>query len=254
MKTKTGLSLLCLVCLSLAAPGCQRAPRDRANIAMLVDVSGSQTLNCDCLVATAKQSRAWPNVRQQSVLWLAQTGNEASAFEPRLVLSFPLPRVKVLEGREASAAQQDQLLKQLEANCGQLAPANVSPIFAGIKRMTEQLQTAPLSAGGSHYLIVKTDGLETAEPALRTALEDDTVPLAGLPKIDNRQVKVIFRGLAETVRQGDLAKRPARVSSAQQADRVRAVWRAAFTHPDAVVFEPLCLVNQEPRLAQQPAR
>ncbi len=242
MKNKTGLSWCCLVCLSLA--GCERAPRDRADIAMLVDVSGSQARNCACLSATARAALAWPNVRRQSRVWLAHTGDAATAFEPRIVAQFELPRVNVLEGRDTSAEQHAELLGRLTAQCGQLAPARVSPIFAGLKRLVEKLQTAPLGPSGWHYLIVKTDGAETAEPALHAALADAAAPLDALPKIDNRQVKILFRGLAETVRPNDSRLRPS-------ADRARAVWQAVFTEPDLVGFDPLCETPAEGRLASR---
>jgi hypothetical protein len=234
------ISGLMLVGLGLAA--CERRrPAPPVHLAFLQDVSDSQAMGCDCLSATLSEAPQRLKLGRGSQVLLFSTGNAQSAYEPHFAGQMAWLVKGSLENRQARLRKQQAWIGQAEQVCRNFEPATDTPLFLGIHRALEQLQATPLEAPARHTLYVKSDGEETVEPAIKAALADARASLSRLPRLDNRHVSIVFLGLADTIGQvADGTDRRTANRTHAHANRLKQVWRAVFTEPEAVSFVPHC--------------
>jgi hypothetical protein len=173
------------------------------------------------------------------------TGDAASADEPTLVSlpSVPRPSRRAIDGPASNASARAAYLGRVIDECQRAGVATHSPIYQGIARMIEHLRRQ----GGEHsrrLAWVQSDGEELSEPRIKAALRGRSpTPPANLPRIDNRNIDIVFCGTAQTTGLTQHKNRLMALTtprSAERAERVRMVWSAVFTDAQRVHFEPFC--------------
>jgi hypothetical protein len=216
-----------------------------AQFGFIQDPSDSIQEDCGRMLGLTKRALTMDGTGAGSTITLFALGNSESANEPRLLAELEVPVIRrVIEGQRAATREKEALLANVENKCGGVKETNVSPIFQAVKRGVEHLQ----SVGSTHdqrYLFVQTDGEETENIKVKRALNLPPGAAAALPApIPNKDVHVMFCGMAETIGETQTDTRKAQQKSRQRderrSDRLREVWSRVFTNPELVTFEPYC--------------
>jgi len=210
------------------------------------DPSRSYTGGCASLVGMAGAAIGSPGASADSRLTVLALGDAATAGEPRRLGVFSLPTSrKVLEGKRATLDRRQELFQDLLARCESVRSTSISPIFLGVKQAVADLRASGCKAGSRCGLWVSTDLEENAERGMRERIlhpREAREPLP--PPLDNEGIEVAFCGFSQTAgRVIDPSGREIRIVAARDPrrdDRLQAVWRAMFTIPELVSFEPYC--------------
>lgn len=216
-----------------------------AQFAFIQDPSDSIQANCERVVGFAERSLAMPDTQEGSTITLFALGGPATANEAQMLSEFRVPVIRrVIEGQRAAAREKEALLSSLQSRCAEVEQTRVSPVFQGVKRGVEHLQTVG-APGDTRYLFIQTDGEETENTQIKKALNGARGAMRNLPPpIKNAGVHVTFCGLAETVGatvgNDNKVSRKSRNRDPARADRLREVWGKVFTNPELVTFEPYC--------------
>lgn len=221
------------------------------HVAIVADCSGSTVGGCNSVVGLAGRALAVEGIDTGSMLWLLATGTEASAFQPPLLggHSLHLPR-KAIEGTAGDARRRSEFLAKVAQDCDKMHKAKSSPVFMAAKQAISQLRSAGCKVDQPNpcALFVETDLEETVVKSIAQALARPAHSgLAELPTpLDNRNLRVVFCGTAETV------KGRARKVGPDHLDRLQEVWKALFQSPELVSFEPYCPKSDDmaPRLGE----
>jgi hypothetical protein len=216
-----------------------------AQFEFIQDASDSIHLDCARSSALAERVIAMPESGPGSTITLLTLGDEATANEPQFVGEFRIPVVRrVIEGQRAAAREQQALLNNVKSRCSEVRPTHRSPIFEGLKRGVEHLQSVG-APEDFRYLFIQTDGEETENKRIRQALNEPPGTKLRLPSpIDNKSTRITFCGLAETI--GSLTEADHRMHrksadrDSRRADRLREVWSNMFTNAELVTIEPYC--------------
>lgn len=219
--------------------------RGVAQFEFIQDASDSIQLDCAQSRALAERAIAMPEAGPGSTLTLLALGDEATANEPQFLgeLSVPVIR-RVIEGQRAAGREKQALLDNVKSRCAQVRQTRRSPIFEGLKRGVEHLQSIG-SPDDFRYLFIRTDGEETENMQIRQALNELPGTKLRLPSpIDNKNTRITFCGLAETI--GSITETDHKVHrksadrDSRRADRLREVWSHMFTNAELVTIEPYC--------------
>ncbi|HEX8772073.1 MAG TPA: hypothetical protein VF735_00620 [Pyrinomonadaceae bacterium] len=219
--------------------------RPSTYVVILHDTSDSTPEGCGRVVGLAEQVLSSPDFDHISTITVLGTGDATTANEPRLLGEFRIPEIRrVIEGKRAAVRQRDELFSNLRSRCEETGQTTVSPIFMGVKRAVERLQSIK-SGDDRKLLIVETDGEETSDLQIKRALDEAPGVKLRLPNaIQNDNTHIVICGLAETlgeVRGADgKVKRMTKLRSPQRADRMLEVWKGLFTNPDLVSLKPYC--------------
>src|SRR5262249_32699897 len=149
--------------------------------------------------------------------------------EPRLIARYQVPfRRRVFEGKGELLKKNTEILSDVGTKLERLERTNHSPIFLGIQRGVQELRRSGCDNDSDCYLFVRTDGEETAERGIRSALEGNSKPGEAPAVIANEGISIFFCGLAETddTPGGGREKRPAH--NAKHEERIRQVWSSRF--------------------------
>jgi hypothetical protein len=217
------------------------------------DPSLSFTGGCGSMVGSAEAVLRNPNVSAQSTLTVLVLGDDSTAREPRRLATYAIPTSrKVIEGKRANVERQASLLQDLRARCESVRPTSVSPIFLGVKQAIADLGAEGCKEGSACGLWVTTDLEENGVRAIKERLDHAHGAKEPLPApLDNSGINVTFCGFAQTAGQlVDPTGREIRRAVARDPrrdDRLQAVWRALFTNPELVNFNPYC---PEPSMLQ----
>jgi hypothetical protein len=217
-----------------------------AQFAFIQDPSDSIPTDCDRTTAVVERALTMPQTGSGSTISLFALGDETSANEPRWLAKFDIPVIRrVIEGQRVASRAKEELLANVRNRCSDLKQTRKSPIFQGLKRVVEHIQTVG-SSRDSRYLFIETDGEETENRQIINALNEAAGTQPTLPPaIENRGVNVTFCGMAETVGTVTGSDMKLHHKSKQRdsirADRFREVWTRLFTNPELVSFEPYCV-------------
>jgi hypothetical protein len=220
---------------------------ERVNhFALVQDPSRSYTGGCASLVGVAGAALGSAGASANSRLTVLALGDASTAGEPRRLGVFTIPTSrKVIEGKRATLDRQQALFQDLLTRCESVRPTSVSPIFLGVKRAVADLRASGCKAGSGCRIWVSTDLEENGERGMRERIlhsREAREPLP--PPLDNEGIEVTFCGFSQTAgRVIDPSGREVRIGAARDPrrdDRLQAVWRAMFTSPELVSFEPYC--------------
>jgi hypothetical protein len=254
MKLKLGVLFIVVGVCAVAAFGYwrYRAAKESgvtAHVGILRDPSGSRPDDCNHTVGLSERALALPGVTKVATISLLAVGDEASAFEPRMVGRLPVPATKtVIEGQRAAARQRQGLLPDIRGRCEEVKQTETSPIYNGLVRSVEYVKGLG-SPSDSFYLFVQTDGEETVNQQIKKALSEPASAKLSLPPlIRNEGVHLVFCGMAETIGQtapvNGKSRQLSRPRGPQRAERIQQVWSALFSDPSLVSFEPFCPQSQ----------
>ena len=215
------------------------------NGAIVCDNSGSMADVQDSCIGLADRALKRPKLTNGSIVTVVGLGDGQTGNEPRFVAKYEVPYSRrALEGKGAISRQKALVLADLQGRLERLPRTLRSPIFLAVKRGVEQLRGNRCAADSDCYLFVRTDGEETAEAAIKRAL-DGQGKLKGLPEpISNEGITVVLCGLSETVESASTETKGRPVHEARRGDRIRDVWLSLFTEPNFVSFEPYCPKSQ----------
>jgi hypothetical protein len=217
---------------------------------LVYDRSLSPRDGCETVKTLAHRALSLSNgQRVKSTIKIFATGDSKTANEP-VVVDLPPAPVKsgrVLEGRGKLAEDQSNFVNEAHRRCAELSHTEQSPIFLTMKRAVEYLRSYANRPVVELRLFVQTDLEENVEEPIKRALRSSSVPITGLPKIDNAEISIEICGYADTASEYTDSrgrKRPAtQARNARSADRLTEVWRSVFTHPELVTFNPVCANN-----------
>lgn len=203
------------------------SPSLTAHIVLLDDRSRSMPDTCDALAALGQRALALPDVRSRSTFALFATTDA----DPSFVASFKLPTGRLsTESHHRQAAREKVFLADLDQHCRKLPRTHTSPIFRSIKQTVAHLRAQNTNGRGALHLFVRTDLRETSDHTIKKAL-DGAAQLPVTPAlINNGDINVAICGYAQT----------SGPSATRNTERLIEVWRALFSHPDLVRFEPYC--------------
>lgn len=220
-------------------------PRPVAQFGFIQDTSDSIASDCGRMEGLTKRALSMKTTGPGSKIALLAFGTKETADEPRFLGEFEVPVIRrVIEGQRAATREQQSLLAKVRNSCKGLGETKVSPVFQALKRGVEHMQQMGNSID-ERYLFVQTDGEETENSEIKSALKSSKGKLSALSAlIDNKDVHVTFCGIAETIgdaspEKGKPAHRTA-MRNQHNSDRLREVWTGIFTHPELVKFEPYC--------------
>ncbi len=251
MKTILLISLAILTTLGTAGAGLYYY-RAGMNVpvpsgVVVRDRSDSVFSDCTCTTALARHALRERGLAKGSMLTIIATGDQATADEPVLVADYNVPSTRTaIEGRNATARKQQELLTDLQTKCEQLPMTNRSPIVLSAKRAVERLRAAGCQTGSGCFVVIQSDGEETSEPTVKQLLasQPGSSKTSASSLIDNDGIDIVFYGLSDTkgeeLTSGGRRQRVTRTRDASGADRLRAVWLSLFTHRERVSFEPFC--------------
>ena len=249
MNAKTQTILLVLGGIAVLSIGVWRtmtAP-PLAHILVGVDRSRSVEPNCAGLRSAAEALLDRPGVGVGSTFTLLSMGAHARAPEPQLLLSasIPIPSDRVVgQSAQAKAYEQERsaFLAGLASRCESIEETTHTPLYQMVERGLTHLRGLQEGCppGASCVLLIKSDLLEDVQPELRAALDaatkdtDTPVPSALAGRLQNDGIDVIFCGTAEV-------RAPAKGTIAPPIAVRERIWRALFSRPEAVSFQPFCV-------------
>jgi hypothetical protein len=214
--------------------------------AVVWDRSLSYGGGCPSLVGPAEAALLNPNVSDRSTISIFVSGASSTAREPRRLASSPIPTSrKVMEGQRARFERQTALLRELQGRCKSIRPTSISPIFLAVKQAIADLRAEGCKEGSQCELWVSSDLQENGVRAIKERLDGAPHTREPLPApLENAGINVTLCGFAETA--GHLVDPSGReirgvvARDPRRDDRLQAVWRALFSKPDLVGFEPYC--------------
>lgn len=248
------ITLLVFCCLAMIAVGrwrYQTAEKAKsAHFGIAFDRSESTRSGCDCIARLARRVMSSPGITPQSTLTVLAIGNQATANEPVAVAQYQLPVLrKVIDGRESVNSRQAEILNDLTARCEKVATSDRSPILFTVMRGLEGLHNQGCGSGSACTLFVVSDGEELVDQSLKQAINGQKQQGKDAPPLDNADIRIIFVGVAETnglMKSADHGARQfTRPRDLERARRLQEAWRARFTQPDLVRFEPYCTSVEE---------
>jgi hypothetical protein len=212
----------------------------------IYDPSLSFTGGCQALVGTAEKVLSDPGLSAGSTLTVLALGDASTADEPWRMAEYTIPMArKVIEGRRASVERQQRLLQDLWVRCRSVRPTLVTPIYLGVTQAIADLRADGCKEGLHCELWVSTDLEENGVRAIKERIRRRQGAREPLPEpLDNSGIAVTFCGFAQTAGRlvgpsgREIGKATAR--GPHRDDRLQAVWRSLFTHPELVRFEPYC--------------
>ena len=213
---------------------------------IVFDPSLSRPDDCESLAGLAEQSFRTSGVSKDSTLTILVLGDASTANEPWQLGRYSSPVTnKVLEGKTANMRRQEELLSGIRRKCETIRRTSISPIFLGVKQAVADLHAHGCDAESRCRVFVDSDLEENAEKSINDALNGvRNTKLALLAPLDNQGVEVSFCGLAVSTSKivNSSGRETLRVAprNAGRDERMRQVWLALFTKPDAVSFEPYC--------------
>jgi hypothetical protein len=215
-----------------------------ANGDVVRDVSESVLSDCDCTTAMVRQAFKQRNLIKGSKLTVIATGDRSTADEPVSVASYDAPSTRqAIEGRRSIRRKHDALLQDLHQKCEQLPKTKRSPIVLAIRRAIEGLKAEGCKPYSGCFVFVQSDGLENSDVRVRLLLATNNDSALPRPLIDNDGIDVVFYGLSDTSGEEPSPgknRQIARPRNAVRVDRLEAVWRSIFTHPERLSFQPFC--------------
>jgi len=213
-------------------------PISPVHAVVVIDQSGSVRSIREAIAGVTEQCTRLPGIQKKSTITFMLSGTPQTADEPLLVGAFPILKSRnVMEGASRTN-DNDELFHQvneISQSITNIAPT--SPLHLALLRGLQHLRAAGCghNPDAAHCrLIAITDGEETEEAILREALHGngEFKPPKDL-LINNTGIEVHLCGLSQTT-----SDTPPR--NAVGAERLEAVWRASFTDPALVSFEPFC--------------
>lgn len=210
------------------------------------DPSRSFKGGCGSIIGTAEELLRNAGVSSDSTLTVLALGDQSTEDEPRRLAKYTIPTArKVVEGRRGTVEREERLLRDLQARCDSMPATLISPIYLGVKQAVADLRAAGCKEGSRCELLVSTDLEENGDAAIEERINGSRGLKAPLPEpLDNSGIAVKFCGLAETA--GPAAghsgreTRKAAARDPRHDDRLQAVWRSLFVHPEIISFEPYC--------------
>ena len=175
-----------------------------------------------------------------TMLTIMVSGDLRSQDEPRAIGRYQIPTSnRIFDGKNAIAQKREEILADLRGRFHDL-PVQRSPIFLAVKRGIEVLRSDGCISNSQCRLFVQTDGEETAEESLKSAIasRDDTKSGSGV--LHNEGITIAFCGLSETTGRPDKRGNPPPVHDAIRVNRIQKVWLSLFTGPELVSFAPFC--------------
>ena len=251
MKTIVLISLAVLTTLGATGAGLyyyrseMNAPVP--NGVQIRDRSHSVGSDCTCTTALARHALKERGLVKGSMLTFITTGDQPTANEPVLVADYDVPASRTaIEGRNATAQKQQEILADLHTKCEQLPITNRSPIVLAAKRAVERLRASGCRPGSGCFVAIQSDGEETTEPIFKQLLggRSKSRETSASPLIDNDGIDIVFYGLSETkgeeMTSGSRVQQITKTRDSGGVERLRAVWLSLFAHPERIIFEPFC--------------
>jgi hypothetical protein len=196
-------------------------------------------------MGVAEVSMALPGIRKKSLMTIIATGDAATSMEPISIGYISIQKkTKLMETKTANKVD-DRFLKDVSGILQNIpAQAYATPLYLALRRGIEVLRGqgcgTPQDGKGAGYLFAITDGEETEERVIRKALySNGKVEIPEEMIIINDEIKVVFCGIAST---NQLTPARNRI----RADRLETVWKAVFSNPEKVSFQPFCLKREVP--------
>ena len=191
-----------------------------AHLAMVIDNSTSQSLNCDALPELALGALSDMRIGKRSRLSVFTLGSAASSWEPVIVVDEAAPR----KGGSTFAGS---FAADLTRACAGFPQVTASSIYRAVQVALGHLHGEGCGAGaGPCKLLVESDAEENVTRSFyKTGKAGQGTPL------DNNGVNVIWCGYAVTEGGGG--------PRGEQTDALLQRWRQSFSNPD-VVFKPYC--------------
>jgi hypothetical protein len=230
----------------LSLVGCQTSeahgPSGSPHFEIALDISRSLLAPCESGGGLALELMQNTAADRGSTLMVIVSGDARTLDEPVEVFRKEgFRRHRAMEAAVSSEKKIRAAAEDIVEKCREMPRTDVSPVALMIRRGIEHLRGLGCKVGTNCGLSVVTDGYDNVEPEVRRILADPRREVVIEPIIDNSGIAVSVYGLAETSGDGDrrqngrIARRP---HSVQSADRVMAVLRRLFTHPEIVTFRP----------------
>lgn len=243
-RTILSTILFCAVCIAFVGWRVHAMKnRQSPQFEIVEDFSLSHANGCNPLVDLAKRALTTTGVTRQSTLTVLALGDQTTANEPRLIARYPIPiDERVLETENDEAEKIRGILGDIRKRCEAYHRTMVSPIFLGVTEAVGDLRAHGCRANSHCKLFVDTDLDENVQSAIKNNLSygpgKRRLPLP----IDNKGIDIFFCGLATRGRFAGGSGRETRrkQTSYLNEHRMRSVWRALFTEPNAIKFEPYC--------------
>lgn len=212
-----------------------------AHSVVAVDISASIERDCVGLRKEGERLLSHSAIQPGSTVTLLAIGRSGLDPEPTRLFDKALPiESDDVFGRDESAFARERqaFMGQLQKSCESAAATKSSPVLRLITQSLAHLRSRGCKAGGPCFLTVQTDMEEDVEPALRAAIQRAAKrPTIELPtdlagSLDNAGIEVKFCGSSD-------ARPRAKQSRAAPATLAR-LWKAMFTRPELVSFQPYC--------------
>lgn len=209
------------------------------HVAVVRDSSDSEAVGCDAVRSLVMSAFTLPGITRGSKVALISTGDKYNGYEGRLGGVFDIPfTTRVMEGQGATRRRQQQLGESIKQACEATPKTGQSPILSAVKSGVDHLRANGCSKTSSCFLFVVTDGAETVDGVLRSALNGSKASLSKLRgTIVNDGIKVSFCGFSQTRIIPVVRRSPQQGISA---DRLKEVWTTLFTAPALVGTAPYC--------------
>jgi hypothetical protein len=236
------VAIFLVVCLTIAFVGWRVVVTSHLSppqVALVRDTSGSDAVGCKAVRALSVRAAKLPDIGQGSKLTLFTTGDGRTAYEARLVHAFDLPFSKrVMEDQRLVLRRQQELGDLVEAACAGLRKTGVSPILSAVKGAVVHLKASGCGQNLRCAVFVETDGEETVNEQLRSALRGSTAALQRMRgTINNEGVTVAFCGFAQS---RVVARESTAASTRTPVERLQLVWKSIFTDQMSVSMAPYC--------------
>lgn len=208
-----------------------------------LDNSLSMRPDCDGLArqAQAAMSKA-SGARAGSMLTLLTIGTSAGNPAPTRAFEEALPASSGSIMARAEGGDDDKLkgfFNGFQKACEAASASPSSPVIRLVSDGVAELQSKAASPKARKFLIVQSDLMDDAEPAMRAALirarkyPDTPVPPALARSINNEATSVVFCGVSQTAT-GQKGARPLPGAVLQR------IYRELFTRPEQISFRPYC--------------
>lgn len=190
-----------------------------AHLAMVIDNSTSQSLQCEALPAIALDALSDMPLGKHSRFSVFTLGSPASSYEPVMALDTAAPR-------KGGSMYGGSFKDELKRACGGFSQVDASSIFRAVQVALDHLRGEGCGASlPSCKLLVESDGEETVA---RSFYKSGT----GKGALPNDGITVLWCGYAATEGGGG--------PRGEQSDALISKWRRAFANPAGVTFKPFC--------------
>jgi hypothetical protein len=213
---------------------------------VVYDRSLSPSTGCESVIGVVGQEMAVSsNNHRDFELALVATGDASTANEPKKIfLRILSSNFRVMDGKSGPAKARAGLLQEVRASCQALPRTDTSPILLAVKEGADQLRTMGATKRAEIRMAVVSDLEENVDIQMTRALRLRNSPYHPANPVPNLHMPTFLCGYAQTtgsrVSSDGQVQHLTKARDVERTERLRQVWRGAFTDPSSVTIEPFC--------------